>query len=261
VTSSSVTSAEAPVPKGFVTRPAFAWLSHSALAGAVLVLVATLAGWLTMIAHTQAGVIGLDDAAHSVVSLHSDKALNNVMRALTSFGDELTLLFLFVALAVWAYAARGVWWARFFVLVAAGGLALDNIIKPFVGRPRPIFDQLVSGRGPSWPSGHTTGTTALLVALAIYASAGRGRGLQIASWTAALSGSILMGITRVYLGVHWPTDVMAGVILGVAWAVACDRLLVAGARPRAKAGRALSRRLAVAVLISLATAGTAIFLF
>jgi membrane-associated phospholipid phosphatase len=169
-----------------------------------------------MMAHTQAGVTGLDDAARSVVSMHSHKALNDMMQALTAFGDEVTLLFMFGALAVWAYAVRGAWWARFFVLVAAGALALDNIIKPLVDRPRPIFDQLVNGRGPSWPSGHTTGTTALLVALAIYASAGRGRGLRVALWTAALAGSILMGITRVYLGVHWPTDVMAAVILGIA---------------------------------------------
>jgi membrane-associated phospholipid phosphatase len=135
---------------------------------------------------------------------------------------------------------------------ALGGLALDNIIKPLVGRPRPIFDQLVNGRGPSWPSGHTTGTTALLVALAIYASAGGGRGLRVAVWTAALAGSILMGITRVYLGVHWPTDVMAGVILGIAWAVACARSLRVDAIPRPTTRSIRARRAQLAVTFSLA---------
>jgi membrane-associated phospholipid phosphatase len=257
VTSGSHTTAEAPIPNDFVARPAGGWLSRSALAGAVLVLLATLVGSLTMIAHTHAGVAGLDDAARSVVAMHSDKALNDVMRALTSFGDEVTLLLLFGALALWAYAARGVWWARFFVLVAAGALALDNIIKPLVGRPRPIFDQLVNGRGPSWPSGHTTGTTALLVALAIYASAGRGRRLRIALWTAALAGSILMGITRVYLGVHWPTDVMAGVILGIAWAATCARSLRIDAIPRPVSRSITTRRAPLPVTLSFAIVAVA----
>jgi membrane-associated phospholipid phosphatase len=252
VTSSSITQAESPIPNDFVARPAFGWMSHSALAGAVLVVLATLVGSLTMMAHTQAGVTGLDDAARSVVSMHSHKALNDMMQALTAFGDEVTLLFMFGALAVWAYAVRGAWWARFFVLVAAGALALDNIIKPLVDRPRPIFDQLVNGRGPSWPSGHTTGTTALLVALAIYGSVGRGRGLRVALWTAALAGSILMGITRVYLGVHWPTDVMAGVILGIAWAVACARSLRVDAFPRPTTRSIRARRAQLAVTFSLA---------
>jgi membrane-associated phospholipid phosphatase len=252
VTSSSLTPAESPIPNDFATHSAFGWLSHSALVGAVLVLLSTLVGSLTMIAHTQAGVTGLDDAARFVVSMHSDKALNDAMRALTSFGDEMMLLFIFVALAAWAYTARGVWWARFFVLVAAGALALDNIIKPLVGRPRPIFDQLVNGRGPSWPSGHTTGTTALLVALAIYASAGGRRGLRVALWTAALAGSILMGITRVYLGIHWPTDVMAAVILGIAWAATCARTLRIDKVPRPVPRSITTRRAQLAVTFSLA---------
>jgi membrane-associated phospholipid phosphatase len=91
-----------------------------------------------------------------------------------------------------------------------------------------------------------------LVALAIYAAAGRGRGVRVALWTAALAGSVLMGITRVYLGVHWPTDVMAGVILGIAWATTCARSLRIDAIPRPASRSITARRAQLAVTFSLA---------
>lgn len=224
--------AETTTPHDPASSAGRRWPTGPAIAAAVLILLTTLVGSFTMSVDTPMGVPWLDAAARSAVSMHADASLNHVMTVLTSFGDEVSLLFIFVALAGWAYATRGLWWAQFFVVVMAGALALDNMIKPLVGRPRPIFDQLVAGRGPSFPSGHTTGTTAFLFALAYYASAGRGRGVRIALWSAALSGSILMGATRVYLGVHWPTDVMAGMVLGTAWATVCALSHRTGHNPR-----------------------------
>jgi membrane-associated phospholipid phosphatase len=138
-----------------------------------------------------------------------------------------------------------------------GALALDNAIKPLVGRPRPIFDQLVAGRGPSFPSGHTTGTTALLFAVAYYAAAGRGRGVRIALWSAALSGSILMAVTRIYLGVHWPTDVVAGLILGMVWAIICARSHRTGHNPWPVPHPIHARRALLPLTITLALVGLA----
>jgi membrane-associated phospholipid phosphatase len=212
----------------------------------------TFVGSLAMMVHTPAGIPLVDRAALSVISMHTDTALNTLMTALTSFGGELTLICTFVALVGWAYATRGVWWARFFVLVMSGALAFDNIIKPLVGRPRPIFDQLVNGRGPSWPSGHTTGTTALLVALAIYAAAGRGRTARLTVWVVALAGSIVMGATRVYLGVHWPSDVLAGLVLGTAWATVCAHLLKVEGMPQEQSPGITTRRALVPLTVTLA---------
>ena len=241
-------------------RKAGRWLARPARAAAVLVLLATIAGSLAMLAHTPAGIPMLDGSALAVLDLHTNAALNDTMTLLTSFGDEVTLICIFVALVGWAYATRGLWWARFFMVVMAGALAFDNIVKPMVGRPRPIFDQLVNGRGPSWPSGHTTGTTALLFTLALYASAGRGRGLRFALWGVALAGSIVMGATRVYLGVHWPTDVVAGIVLGISWVAVCAHLPLE-ASSRGQAGQAYFRRSVAGILFSLAAAGTVTFLF
>lgn len=233
------------------------WPTRPAIGAAVLIALTTFVGSFTMIAHTPTGVPWLDGAARSAVSMHGDATLNNVMRVLTSFGDELSLLFIFVALAGWAYATRGPWWAQFFLVVMAGALALDNTIKPLVGRPRPIFDQLIAGRGPSFPSGHATGTTALLFALAYYASTGRGRGVRIVLWSAALSGSILMAATRVYLGVHWPTDVMAGILLGMAWAIVCALSHPTGHNPRPVPHSINARRALLPLTITLALVGIA----
>jgi membrane-associated phospholipid phosphatase len=250
VTSSAV-RLDAGIKDG-ATSPTAGWLTRPALAGVMLVLLTTLAGTLAMMFHTPAGIPLLDRAALSVLPMHANGALNEAMTWLTSFGGEVTLMCIFTALVAWAYATRGLWWARFFMVVMAGALAFDNIVKPLVGRPRPIFDQLVNGRGPSWPSGHTTGTTALLFALAIYASAGRGRGLRFALLGFALAGSIVMGATRVYLGVHWPTDAMAGVVLGTVWAATCARVLKIDEIPNEQSLRVSARRALVPLTVTLA---------
>jgi hypothetical protein len=56
-----------------------------------------------------------------------------------------------------------------------------------------------------------------------YLASGRAPKVRTCIWAIALLGSVLMGVTRVYLGVHWPTDVIAGMVLGAVWTAACAR--------------------------------------
>ena len=217
-----------------------------------LIAMATLAGTLVFAMQKAFGPSWLDEAARAVGPLHVHSSINRVMTWITDLGGEIILLSAFGALAVWSYRARGAQWARFFAVVMAGALALDNVVKPLVGRPRPVLDQLVAGRGESFPSGHATATTALLFAVAYYLTSGRAPRGRALIWTTALLGSLLMGVTRVYLGVHWPTDVIAGMVLGAVWTMLCARsqqvspgTAVASRRPRRLAPRA---RLALTIL-------------
>jgi undecaprenyl-diphosphatase len=95
-------------------------------------------------------------------------------------------------------------------------------VKHLVGRGRPPRVTAVLGEhGFSFPSGHTTGTTVVWLLSAWMVSRwviGRRPG-RILVWTAALLMIISVGTTRVYLGVHFPSDVLAGWALGTAWTV------------------------------------------
>jgi membrane-associated phospholipid phosphatase len=100
----------------------------------------------------------------------------------------------------------------------AGAVALYVVDKALVGRHRPPLHHLEVVHGWSFPSGHATQTTALTVALLIALLGGRpSRHVTIAAFTA---GCVLVAgvcFSRVYLGVHYPSDVAAGMLVGATW--------------------------------------------
>ena len=195
-----------------MTRPSVT--PRPALDLLTLVVLGAVAGTALM---TAADTAWLDGAASAVPDLHSNVALNRTMVGVTRFGEEVVLLAAFAAATLFAFRRRGPAWGRFFAVVGVGALTIDNLIKPLVGRARPAFDQLVGGRGDSFPSGHVTATIALLIALAWYAGHGRSAAVRRTLFFTAAGGGIAMAVSRVYLGVHWPTDVIAGLLLGTTW--------------------------------------------
>jgi undecaprenyl-diphosphatase len=101
-------------------------------------------------------------------------------------------------------------------------MSVSTLIKLIVARPRPpAFLALVDAAGYSFPSGHSTAAAAgwLSLALAFAARApGRGRTVVLVGTAMVIAG--LVGLSRVYLGVHQPTDVLGGWCLGALWVVA-----------------------------------------
>jgi undecaprenyl-diphosphatase len=118
-------------------------------------------------------------------------------------------------------------WMGALQLVAAsvGAGILTGTIKNFIDRPRPeVVTQLVQVSGFSYPSGHSLGAAALYLTVAILACRHlqrTGHRIAILAMTAAII--LLVGTSRIYLGVHYPSDVASGISLGTAWA-----LLLAG---------------------------------
>lgn len=235
------------------------WLLRPAFELTCLIAIATLAGVLVFAMQKATGLSWVDEAARAVVALHVHPSINRLMAEITSLGGEIYLFLAFCALALWSYRTRGGAWARFFTLVMVGALALDNVVKPLVGRPRPILDQLVGGRGASFHSGHATATTALLFAVSYFLVSGRSPRVRTYIWGTAILGSVLMAVTRVYLGVHWPTDVIAGVVLGATWTVMCARSqeVTKGSTPVAREPRSWTPR-ARLVLTIIALGGFAL---
>lgn len=105
--------------------------------------------------------------------------------------------------------------------------AIEFMVKALVGRDRPDFDRLVAGNGPSFPSGHVMAAVALWGLLPLVVSLYTQRR---AIWWASVvvSATLVAGISasRVYLGVHWFSDVTAGLVVGTFFLLGVDTVLV-----------------------------------
>jgi undecaprenyl-diphosphatase len=145
------------------------------------------------------------------------------MRDLTSLGG-FTVLTLVTAGAIGYLLIDGKRAAALFVLVAVvGGVGLSESLKHVFARPRPeLVAHLVEVQTASFPSGHAmlSAVTFLTLGALLARVQGRKR-LKAYLLSVAITLTLLIGASRVYLGVHWPTDVMAGWCAGAAWAMGC----------------------------------------
>lgn len=153
-----------------------------------------------------------------------------VSKALSVLGSQSVLVPLVLVMFVLLLTRGAPRFAAFVAVSAAGGIALSNVVKVIVNRPRPPLVHLVHVASSSFPSGHATQTAAILPALAIGVVAfGARRSTALAI---AVAGSLLIGVSRVLLGVHYPSDVVAGWLLGGAWFAATYFVLLSDARRR-----------------------------
>lgn len=107
--------------------------------------------------------------------------------------------------------------------VILGGVLMSNVLKIAFARPRPdLVEHLDRTFTSSFPSGHAMLGVVVWMSLAALAVRYlRSRAANIFILTAAFALAILIGVSRVYLGVHWPSDVLAGWFAGFAWIGAC----------------------------------------
>jgi len=125
-----------------------------------------------------------------------------------------------VALIVVALVIARYWWSATLMVVATGGAALlETLIKFVVRRYRPqLFLHAVATDGSSFPSGHATDTCAFaLVIIYLVWHVYPHRGLMTAGALLLLAFVLLVGLSRIVLGVHYPTDVLGGYALAGAW--------------------------------------------
>lgn len=144
------------------------------------------------------------------------------MIELTSFGDNAVLFVVTAAVALYLLLAG----KRGLALLALGasisGAVLTTMLKGFFDRPRPDFvAHVVEATSASFPSGHAMMSAVVYLTLGgMLAAAQTQRRLKAFALGFAILLTLLVGFTRIYLGVHYPTDVLAGWALGAAWAMA-----------------------------------------
>lgn len=167
------------------------------------------------------GTLAYDEAVLRFVNKFASPELDMVSVGLTQLGG-------YTGAAVLAAGAGALLWLRnrrsmaLFVAVGVGGaIVLNGLLKAVFQRDRPeLWERLVTENSYSFPSGHAMASGALALSLIVVLWPTRWR------WAGLLVGSVYMlgiGLTRMYLGVHYPTDIVAGWMASAAWvaAVAC----------------------------------------
>lgn len=163
-------------------------------------------------------LISLDAPVSAFVVAHREPWLTGAFEVLTWAGGVVVLVPVIAAVGLGIRHATRSWHPMLFLAASLGGAsALSNLIKLAVARPRPD-GALVEVVGYAFPSGHATAATAgwLSVALVLAGLTAR-TGRKVALVAAALLIALIVGLSRVYLGVHEPTDVLGGWALGGLW--------------------------------------------
>ncbi|WP_217578842.1 phosphatase PAP2 family protein [Mesorhizobium sp. GbtcB19] len=149
--------------------------------------------------------------------------LQGAVRDITALGSTIVLVLITTAAILYLLLIRRPGTALFVFAAIAGGQVLSSLLKLEVDRPRPdLVSHLVDETSLSFPSGHAM--LSAVVYLTLGSLAARflpDRRTKIFVLCLAVLITVLVGTSRVYLGVHWPSDVLAGWCAGFAWAMLC----------------------------------------
>ena len=155
--------------------------------------------------------------------------LTSVMTEITPLGTGIVVLTIVGVTAAFLWHTEHKHSARLLLAATAGSILLNNVLKLYFDRPRPeVFERLTHTASSSFPSGHAMSATVVYGTVGYLLAR-----LQKHAWsrTLTLLLAVLMIVsicfTRLYLGVHYPSDVLAGIIIGLAWSGFCMATLEA----------------------------------
>jgi undecaprenyl-diphosphatase len=193
------------------------------LAGVGLHLLATL-------------VSGEDLALVRDLAGHRSSALTALAHGASWLGRSVVLVPAAIVILVGATTLRRPMAGLPVLVGVLGAIIVQNVDKAIVNRPRPPVQRLEHVASTSFPSGHATESTAFFVVLAASLFVGLAptwaRRLVAASTIVVI---VAVALSRVYLGVHYPTDVVAGMLLGGAWATITASIFIGSGRSRGQA--------------------------
>ncbi len=217
-----------PAPPGTVPRPPLAAASTMVIGGFVALIASLL-----LLAYLADGVRGqeafaLDAWATPFLHSIATPGLTAFMTGLTTMGSALVLVPLFVAVAAGLLVKKRYGAALFFGVSMGGALIIDATMKVIFERPRPKLDYAAVQPDYSFPSGHSMNGIVFYVGLALIAWSIFGRRIGLRAVVLASILAFGIGLSRIYLGYHYFTDVVGGFLAGIAW------LLIVGAAFRAR---------------------------
>lgn len=147
--------------------------------------------------------------------------LEEAVRDVTTFGSFTFIILSVATVIVFLLLNRQRFAALYVFCAVGGGILMIRVLKMIFSRPRPdLVPHLSHVQTASFPSGHTTLSAVVFLTMgAVLAKSQERRSVKIFVLSLAVFLSLAVGLSRVYLGVHWPTDVLAGWCVGSAWAI------------------------------------------
>ena len=189
-----------------------------------------------------------DDAVLRWLGAHHTPLLTTIMTEVTPLGTGIVVLTVVGITTAFLWHTEHKHSARMLLAATAGNILLNNILKLFFDRERPsIFEWGTHAASSSFPSGHAMSATVVYGTVAYLLAR-----LQKHAWSRTITlllaviMIVLICLTRLYLGVHYPSDVLGGIIIGLAWSGFCMATL--------EASLALARRRAPASVVQEAPA-------
>lgn len=202
------------LPEPTPTRP-----GRAVLVAVLLLLAAGAAMWAAL---DTVGPGRLDSRFLGEAVESRTGGLTDVAVAVTTIGNTFAMGVLATLTGIWCWIRGRRIDAVFVVATMAGAVLLFRGIKILIDRPRPpAFAQAVRETNESLPSGHATMSMVVIGSLVVLFWAGRGTAARVAMVAAAALWVGAVGSTRIYLGVHWFSDVLIGWLLGAAWLAGC----------------------------------------
>ena len=185
---------------------------------AVLFVVAVFVGLVLDMIDNHSGLAAADQSIASWGSRNGSTTTAQAMKWITQLGSTPVIALALIATAMLDFRRRRS--REVFVFVAAigiGELVLNNLLKLLVHRERPSVLHLVAAHGYSFPSGHTVAATSTWFAIALVVGRDAPRRTRALLSGAAALIAMSVAASRALLGVHWLTDVIAGLAIGFGW--------------------------------------------
>jgi membrane-associated phospholipid phosphatase len=206
------------------TRPAKTVPGLHLIAGIIVFATMTLMLWQISESIRDGEPLTIADARLSSW-LHTQHTppMTTAMFAITALGSTLVVSSIAVGFGIYFISRRRFYWLTAFMSLVFGGMLLNRLLKYAFHRPRPFFDNpLLTLTGYSFPSGHTMMATVLYGVLAAYFFSNlKDWGQRIIIITLATLVIALVGFSRIYLGAHYLSDVLAAFAEGLAWLSVC----------------------------------------
>ena len=160
-----------------------------------------------------------DEAVLRWLGAHRNPTLDRVMVEITTLGNGGVLIMVIAVSGAFLWLTKHRWSVYLLALAYFGGYLMNHLLKESFARPRPtVLDHLDPTTSASFPSGHAM--NALIMYGAVAYLVGRlepTAAMRRTTWGLAALLILAIGASRVYLGVHYPSDVIAGYIAGLAW--------------------------------------------
>ncbi|MEP6491495.1 MAG: phosphatase PAP2 family protein [bacterium] len=200
------------------------------LVSGIVIAIACTWGFSEIAVHVRAGrTQAFDDAVMTWIGQHQNPKLQTAMLEVTSLGTGVVVAMIVLVAGMFLWLNTHRYSAILLFVATGGGIVLDNLLKAGFNRTRPhIFQWGTYAVSSSFPSGHAM-SSVIVYGTVAYLAARLQRNVASRILTLALAAFIvvLISASRLYLGVHFPSDVAAGLIVGLAWAGFCMAMLEA----------------------------------